>query len=154
MAARPPKRSTNSEGYPVEGFEGKLLPFHLESNNVAQCFPDITHSWVPQHHSWNNGGMDEFVRTHLAVDGMQAGVETMGYYERADIPFYHALANAFTLCDHYHCSVLGPTDPNRLYSMTGTIDPGENTAGRLWRRWRKATNAPPASSPGRRCPSN
>jgi phospholipase C len=119
------------QGYPVEGYEGKLLPFHLESNNVAQCFPDLTHSWVPQHHSWDNGAMDEFVRTHLASDGQQAGVETMGYYERADIPFYHALANAFTLCDHYHCSVMGPTDPNRLYSMTGTIDPDGEHGGPL-----------------------
>ena len=56
---------------------------------------------------------------------------TMGYYEKADIPFYHALANAFTICDHYHCSVLGPTDPNRLYSMTGTIDPNGDNGGPL-----------------------
>ncbi|MCW3034344.1 MAG: phospholipase [Solirubrobacteraceae bacterium] len=119
------------EGYPAEGFENKLLPFHLETNNVAQCFPDITHSWQPQHRSWNNGAMDEFVRTHLEKDGSQAGPATMGYHEKADIPFYHALANAFTLCDHYHCSVLGPTDPNRLYSMTGTIDPGGANGGPL-----------------------
>ena len=39
----------------------------------------------------------------------------MGYYRRADLPFYYALADAFTLCDGYHCSVLGPTDPNQLY---------------------------------------
>jgi phospholipase C len=118
-------------GYPAEGFEGKLLPFHLETNNVAQCFPDITHSWVPQHSSWDGGAMDNFVRTHLEVDGQQAGVETMGYYEKADIPFYHALANAFTICDQYHCSVLGPTDPNRLYSMTATIDPEGKNGGPL-----------------------
>ncbi|MGH6876560.1 MAG: alkaline phosphatase family protein, partial [Rhizomicrobium sp.] len=34
----------------------------------------------------------------------------------------YALADAFTLCDGYHCSVFGPTDPNRFYLMTGTID--------------------------------
>jgi phospholipase C len=118
-------------GYPAEGFEGKLLPFHLEANNVAQCFPDITHSWVPQHRSWDSGAMDEFVRTHLEADGSQAGVETMGYYEKGDIPYYRALADTFTLCDHYHCSVLGPTDPNRLYSMTGTIDPNGEHGGPL-----------------------
>ncbi len=118
-------------GYPAEGFEGKLLPFHLETNNVAQCFPDITHSWVPQHHSWDNGAMDNFVRTHLEVDGEQAGVETMGYYEKADIPFYRAIAENFTLCDQYHCSVLGPTDPNRLYSMSAWIDPNGEQGGPL-----------------------
>ncbi len=119
------------QGYAAEGFEGKLLPFHLETNNVAQCFPDITHSWVPQHNSWDNGAMDDFVRTHLEYDGEQAGVETMGYYEKADIPFYRSLAEGFTICDQYHCSVLGPTDPNRLYSMTATIDPNGENGGPL-----------------------
>ena len=47
----------------------------------------------------------------------------MGYYTRADIPFQFALAEAFTICDAYHCSVMGPTWPNRMYWMTGTIDP-------------------------------
>jgi phospholipase C len=115
-------------GYPAPGFNGQLLPFHLATGGTPQCFPDITHEWGPQHLSWDGGEMDGFVRTHLAVDGAAAGPATMGYYERADIPFYHALADAFTICDGYHCSVLGPTDPNRLYSMSATIDP-DGTAG-------------------------
>jgi phospholipase C len=55
----------------------------------------------------------------------------MGYYSRADVPFYYALADAFTICDGYHCSVIGPTDPNRLYSMSGTIDPDGKAGGPL-----------------------
>ncbi len=47
----------------------------------------------------------------------------MGYYRRQDLPFYYALADAFTICDNYHCSVLGPTHPNRLMALSGTIDP-------------------------------
>ena len=47
----------------------------------------------------------------------------MGYYRRKDIPFYYALADAFTICDNYHCSVMGPTHPNRLMALSGTIDP-------------------------------
>ena len=46
----------------------------------------------------------------------------MGYYKRADIPFHFALAEAFTVCDAYHCSVLGSTWPNRMYWMMGTLD--------------------------------
>jgi phospholipase C len=125
-------RNTLSQpGYPVPGFEGQLLPFHLETGGKAQCFPDITHNWVPQHESWNGGQMDGFVRAHLPIDGPTAGPATMGYYERADIPFYFALAEAFTICDNYHCSVLGPTDPNRLYSMSATIDPDGLNGGPL-----------------------
>jgi len=121
------KSVLEQEGYEAEGFEGKLLPFHLNTGGVAQCFPDITHSWVPQHKAWDEGAMDNILRTHIQSDGEADGVATMGYYEKTDIPYYRALANAFTLCDHYHCSVLGPTDPNRLYSMSATVDPdGEN----------------------------
>ncbi|MHB1740407.1 MAG: alkaline phosphatase family protein [Actinomycetes bacterium] len=38
-------------------------------------------------------------------------------------------AAPFTICDRYHCSVLGPTNPNRLYVWTGTIDPGGHHGG-------------------------
>src|SRR6202008_333474 len=44
---------------------------------------------------------------------------TMAYLTRADIPFHYALADAFTLCDAYHCSFVGSTDPNRYYMWTG-----------------------------------
>ena len=54
---------------------------------------------------------------------------TMGYYEREDLPFYYALADAFTLCDAYHCSILGPTHPNRLMANSGTIDPAGKQGG-------------------------
>ncbi len=118
-------------GYPAAGYEGVLLPFHLATGGEPQCFADITHRWGPQHQSWDAGAMDGFVRAHLAADGPEAGPETMGYYERADIPFYYALAEAFTICDNYYCSVLGPTDPNRLYSMSATIDPAAEAGGPL-----------------------
>lgn len=38
------------------------------------------------------------------------GPYTMGYFKRQDIRFHWALAEAFTICDNYHCSVLGPTN--------------------------------------------
>ena len=54
---------------------------------------------------------------------------SMGYLTRAELPFTYALADAFTVCDGYHASVLGPTDPNRLVLFTGTIDPGGRGGG-------------------------
>ena len=42
----------------------------------------------------------------------------MGYCTRSDLSYFYAVADAFTLCDAYHCSVLGPTTPNRLYSVS------------------------------------
>ncbi len=125
------KRVFAQPGYPVSGFNGELLPFHLNTAGQPQCFPDITHDWGPQHQSWNGGAMDGFVRAHLAVDGPNAGPATMGYYEQQDIPFYWALAQAYTLCDAYHCSVIGPTYPNRLLSVSATLDPNGQAGGPL-----------------------
>lgn len=108
---------------------GTLLPFHLDTTQVnAACTHDISHDWVPQHQSWDNGNMDGFVNSRLAINSNDA-VLTMGYYTRADIPYYYALADAFTLCDNYFCSVIGPTDPNRLYSMAASLDPDGKNGG-------------------------
>jgi phospholipase C len=104
-----------------------LLPFHVDTHTTsAQALPSNSHSWGPQHDSWNSGQMNGFVTSHLAADGI-AGQYTMAYFERSDVPFHWALADAFTICDGYHCSMLGPTWPNRLFLMTGTVDPlGKN----------------------------
>jgi phospholipase C len=108
---------------------GALLPFHLNTSTTnAACTHDINHAWVPQHQSWNNGAMDGFVSSRLPIDSNDA-VLSMGYYTRADIPFYYALADAFTICDNYFCSVMGPTDPNRLYSMAASLDPDGKNGG-------------------------
>ncbi|MBV9797609.1 MAG: hypothetical protein JO039_06135 [Solirubrobacterales bacterium] len=104
-----------------------IHPFHIPKG----CLPDLTHDWVPQHDSWNHGRMDGFLLAHEANDGPAIGVETMGYYDRSDLHFYYALADAFTICDRYHCSVLGPTDPNRLMSMSASIDPAGTRGGPL-----------------------
>ncbi len=110
---------------------GVLLPFHLDTTKTnAACTHDITHDWIPQHQSWNNGAMDGFVTSRLPINANDA-LLTMGYYTRADLPYYYGLADAFTLCDNYCCSVIGPTDPNRLYSMAASIDPDGKNGGPL-----------------------
>jgi phospholipase C len=108
---------------------GKLLPFHLDTTTTnAACTQDITHDWVPQHQSWDNGAMDGFVTSRLPINPNDA-VLSMGYYTRADIPYYYTLADAFTICDNYFCSVMGPTDPNRLYTMAASLDPDGKNGG-------------------------
>lgn len=103
--------------------DGHILPFRLNTHTTsAQRLFDLSHAWGAQHAAWNGGAMDMWVPAHRAADG-DGGVLTMGYLTREDLPFYHALADAFTVCDGYHCSVFGPTNPNRYYLMSGTIDP-------------------------------
>ncbi|MEA2351782.1 MAG: phospholipase [Thermoleophilaceae bacterium] len=118
-------------GYPAKGYGGHLYPFHLVREQGGECTHDVTHDWGPQHRSWNRGRMDGFVREHLKAEGPGDGPLTMGYFKRDDIPYYHALADAFTICDRYHCSVIGPTDPNQLYVVSGTLDPAGKHGGPL-----------------------
>jgi len=110
---------------------GYLLPFHLNTQTTnAACTHDIDHGWIVQHQSWDGGLMDGFVTLRLQPNGNDA-VLTMGYYTRGDLPFYYAVADAFTICDNYFCSVIGPTDPNRLYTVSASIDPDGKNGGPL-----------------------
>jgi phospholipase C len=115
------------------GRDSHLLPFHLDaSSGIGECTHDLDHSWNGQHlcrgPKHDNAA---FVATHTlpAYEGPEQGTLTMSYYRRSDLPFYYALADAFTLCDNYHCSVFGPTDPNRLMSLSGTLDPTGHAGG-------------------------
>ena len=92
------------------------LPWHIDTATTnGACGPDPDHSWAGQHAAWNGGKNDGFAE--------RMGTSALGYFGRVDLPYYWALADEFTLCDQYFCSVLGPTTPNRLYSMSATIDP-------------------------------
>ncbi len=109
--------------------DGYLLPFHFNTRETnAQKIPSTSHSWGPLHDSWNNGKMNNWVPAHRKVNKKTAPY-VMGYYKREDVPFHFALAEAFTICDAYHCSVIGPTISNRLYWFSGTIDPEGKRGG-------------------------
>jgi phospholipase C len=114
------------------GAAPRLLPFHLDTaNSDAECTFDLSHQWDAQHQCWNGGKMDSFVSVHTEPhwEGPKNGVLTMGYYTRQDLGFYYSLADAFTICDGYHCSVMGPTHPNRLHAWSGTLDPAGVAGG-------------------------
>lgn len=98
---------------------GKVLPYHLDTTKPGyECNPDPGHSWGTQHQSWNGGKMDQWGAAHSGDKDWSF----MGYYTREDLPYYYAVADAFTICDAYHCSVMGSTTSNRLYSLTGMLD--------------------------------
>jgi phospholipase C len=106
---------------------GKILPFHLNTGTGGggECTEDITHAWGAQHQAWNHGAMNQWGEAHSG----DADRTFMGYYNRSDLPLYYAVADAFTLCDAYHCSVMGSTTSNRLYALTGMLDPDGRYGG-------------------------
>ena len=109
---------------------GYLLPYRLDTTiSAAQAIPSTSHAWDVQHLAWNGGKMDNWLAAHTAADGPVNAPYTMGYLTREDIPFQYALADAFTILDHYHCSVIGDTGPNRHMWMSGTIDPNGLAGG-------------------------
>jgi phospholipase C len=101
-----------------------VLPFRLQAQTTsAECVLDLDHSWYPTHAALNGGLHDSWPEHKTDM--------TMGYYERADLPFHYALADAFTVCDAYFCSTPNQTHPNRMYLMSGTVDPGGLGGGPL-----------------------
>lgn len=109
-----------------------VLPFYIDPRATTEYQAGTDHGWSSGHGAWNHGHWNRWVT-------QKQDVLTMGYLKRQDLRFHYALANAFTLCDSYFCSVHADTCPNRIYLWTGTIDP-RNAYGRkrngpgLWER--------------------
>jgi phospholipase C len=100
--------------YQPDGSGGYVLPFRPDLSNLGLTFlEDTDHSWNKTHVAWNNGVYDGWVEQKSSI--------SMTHLTREDIPFHYALADAFTICDDYHCSLLGPTDPNRYHMWTGWV---------------------------------
>jgi phospholipase C len=101
-----------------DGHGGSVKPFHFASLTT----PDIGHGWTATHSEFDSGQMDGFYTTN--------GINCMGYYLQADLPFYYSLFNDFSLCTNYFCSLMGPTWPNRFYLAAGTS--GGITTNGIW----------------------
>ncbi|GHH79440.1 phospholipase C, phosphocholine-specific [Streptomyces sulfonofaciens] len=89
-----------------------VLPFRPDADDLGlQFIQDLAHGWNDTHAAFDQGRYDGWIPAKTAT--------SMAYLTREDIPFHYALADAFTVCDSYHCSFLGSTDPNRYYMWTG-----------------------------------
>ena len=80
---------------------------------TCQQFGKPSQDWTDTHTQLDGGKLDGFVKSG-------SGPVSMGYWERADLPFYYSLASVFPVADRYFCSVLGQTYPNRRYLMAAT----------------------------------
>ena len=92
-----------------------ILPYHLDSKTGnAQRVHGTSHFYDNAQDAWDLGRMANWP-TYKQT-------QSMGYYTSAELDFQFALANAFTVCDAYHCSFHGGTNPNRVFHWTGNID--------------------------------
>lgn len=104
------------------------IPFRLNIKDTKSTWMgSLPHSWRDQVDARNNGKYDQWLVAKKSGHESYAKMPlTLGYYNREDIPFYYALADAFTVCDQNFCSSLTGTTPNRLYLWTGTIREEQN----------------------------
>ncbi|WP_067533945.1 phosphocholine-specific phospholipase C [Nocardia crassostreae] len=114
-------------GQPVSESGGAtVLPFSVREAAARAGRPDgdiqyldsLDNEWRGSTAAWAQGWWDGWIPAKTAA--------TMAYYERRDLPFQYELADTFTVCDAYHCSMHGGTNPNRNYFFTGTtgFEPG------------------------------
>lgn len=112
-----PRPVTLPSGKPVwnQASGGKeVLPYHPDAADLGMQFiAGLDHDWAGGHSAFNNGKYDNWIAAK--------GTGTMAYLTRQDIPFHYALADKFTVCDDYHCSFMGATDPNRYYMLSGHV---------------------------------
>ena len=87
---------------------------HLTS--TAQIKGNPTQSWHASHLQYTSGFPASIRITEPGADA----TVPMGYWTEEDLPFYHGLARTFPLADHWFCSCLGPTFPNRRFLISGT----------------------------------
>ncbi|MFE1633480.1 phosphocholine-specific phospholipase C, partial [Acinetobacter baumannii] len=93
-----------------------LTPFHLDGTaNNAQRADGTPHTWDDSQLAWDNGRMANWPTHKTDI--------SMGYFKEKEIPYQFALANAFTICDAYHCAMHAGTNPNRKFIWTGTNGP-------------------------------
>ncbi|MFK3651501.1 phosphocholine-specific phospholipase C [Lysobacter enzymogenes] len=110
-----PRSIRRPDGQPVwqQNYNGRdYTPYHLDTSKTwAQWLDSNDHGWSGLHDCWNQGRNDQWMHVQWP--------QAMGYFTRADLPYYYPLADSFTVCEAYHASMLGPTNPNRLYLMSG-----------------------------------
>ncbi len=122
-----PRAVTLPDGNPVwKQSDGKglsALPFRLDLRGTRITWlGSLPHGWDDQTDARANGNHDQWLVAKPSSRKECAGMPlTMGFYNREDLPFYYALADAFTICDQNFCSSLTGTTPNRLYLWTGKI---------------------------------
>ncbi len=90
----------------------EVVPFHPEADDLGMQFLEgLPHGWSDGQDAYHDAKYDRWLPAK--------GTTTMAYLTREDIPFHYALADTFTVCDAYHCSFIGSTDPNRYYLWSG-----------------------------------
>lgn len=125
----PPRSIPDAEGNGIIqwAFDSAVQP-------IKPTFPDVPHGRADMLADWNGGRNDGFVKTYRAahanddppLDPVLKDIP-MGFYTEKTLPVLYSLASTFTVCDHWHASMLSSTWPNRKYLHSGKRDDDDDT---------------------------
>ena len=103
-------------------------PFRLDiKDSKITWMGSLPHSRASQVDAYNRGKHDQWLNAKRSGTREYADMPlTMGYFNREDLPFNYAMADAFTVCDQNFCSAMTSTTPNRSFFWTGKITDLEN----------------------------
>jgi phospholipase C len=105
---------------------------HPLSHQPDRLQGDINHYPQDAHLAYDDGRMDRFSQLHGAIQG---GTDTAdSQLHQADIPGYWAYARHFSLDDAFFSTIMGPSFPNHLFSITAQDANVDSfpTDGRRW----------------------
>ncbi|KAB7772271.1 phosphocholine-specific phospholipase C [Xanthomonas maliensis] len=97
------------------------FPLHTARDFATMRVQGTPHTWPNAQQAWDHGRMGQWPaakRDHA-----------LAHYTRDDLRFQFALAEAFTVCDAYHCAIQAGTNPNRVFLWTGQNDPLARAGG-------------------------
>ena len=109
--ARPGTNTYNNQAFPQQPGAARFLKFdpHHELSHVKVQMKDH-----------NGGFVLDFAHSYPHADPGADLPEVMKYHALNQLPAIHTVAQNFTICDHWHASVPGPTWCNRLFALSGT----------------------------------
>ena len=113
------------------------------------CSPSIAATRRWGHHAAHLGRRPARLGTTAAwTSGYPPRAASAWRLRPAEPPFQTALADAFTLCEAYHCSMQAGTNPNRLFLWTGANDPRGEAGGPALVNTHDRLGPPPRAMPG------
>ena len=109
-----PKADGRQAGLSYTDKTGKAFQTRRQAPDWQGCaFADPDHSWDGGRTQLNGGRCDGFLRSG------DNDIFSISYYAEGDLGFIQDAAKTFTTFDHFHCSLMGSTLPNREYMWAG-----------------------------------
>src|SRR5580704_19379598 len=126
----------NSVFVQTDAAGSSYAPWRLDIRDTrATWMGSLPHSRNSQVDAWNEGRHDGWLEAKRSGNHAYSHLPlTMGHYTREDLPFYYALADAFTVCDQSYCGVMTSTTPNRSTFWTGTVRDKQSADSRVYMR--------------------